>query len=136
MATNLTIEPDTVRMLIQKVRAVADGIEDPFEDGAENEIEFDVDSLSDTHQHDGLAEEETIDMSAQEVRALLGDMNIDESADLVAIAWIGRGDFEPSDFAGARKRAQERAVGPTPEYLLGMSLLPDYLEAGLDALNL
>ncbi len=136
MATELTINPETVRMLIQKTRAATDGVEDQFENGSGNEVEFDVDSLSDSHHHDGLAEEESSDLSGQELKALLEDLNVDEAADLVAIAWIGRGDFDPSDFTGARKRAQERAVGPTSDYLLGMPLLADYIEEGLDALKL
>ena len=53
------------------------------------------------------------------------------SAALVALAWIGRGDFEPDEWRSAVAEASERAEGPTWKYLLGMALLPDYLEDAL-----
>ena len=40
----------------------------------------------------------------------------------------GRGDFDAEDFEQAVEEARERAVGPTAAYLIGMPLLPDYLE--------
>ena len=61
---------------------------------------------------------------------------MDEAAELVAIAWIGRGDFEAEDFQQAVDEARDRAAGSTATYLLGMPLLADHLEAGLDALDL
>lgn len=136
MSVNLTISAETVRMLIQKARAAASSISDTFEDGHEGDVEFDQDSLEKSHHHDGLAEEENDDLSSEEIRELLEDLNVDEAAELVAISWIGRGDYEAEDFAQATLQARERAVGSTSEYLLGMSLLPDYLEAGLDALQI
>ncbi|WP_417671983.1 DUF3775 domain-containing protein [Roseibium sp.] len=136
MDVNLTLSADTIRMLAQKARAVSTALEDTFEDGHEGDVEFDEETLSDTHAHDGLAEEENDDMSDEELRELLEDLNVDEAAELVAIAWIGRSDFEAADFEQAVTEAKERAVGSTADYLLGMPLLPDYLESGLDALQL
>lgn len=136
MDVNLSLSADTIRLLAQKARAVSTSLEDTFEDGHEGEIEFDETTLTDTHSHDGLAEEENDDMSDEELRELIEDLNVDESAELVAIAWIGRGDFEADDFEQAVQEARDRAVGPTADYLLGMPLLSDYLEGGLDALKL
>jgi len=136
MDIDLSLSADTIRMLVQKARAVAQSATDTFEDGHEGDVEFDSDSLKESHNHDGLAEEESDDLSDEELRELLEDMNVDESAELVAIAWIGRGDFDAEDFQQAVQEARERAVGSTAKYLLGMSMLPDYLEAGLDALSL
>jgi hypothetical protein len=61
------------------------------------------------------------------------DLDVDEAAALVALAWIGRGDFEPEEWKTAVAGASERAEGPTWKYLLGMELLPDYLEDALSA---
>lgn len=83
-----------------------------------------------------MAEEESEDLSDEELRELIDDLNVDEAAELVAIAWIGRGDFDGEDFAQAVQEARERAMGSTSGYLLGMPMLADYLEAGLDALQL
>lgn len=136
MELNLSLSADTIRMLVQKTRAAASVMRDTFEDGHEGEVEFDAETLEEGHNHDGLAEEENDDLSDEEVRELIEDLNVDEAAELVAVAWIGRGDFEAEDFAQATNEARERAVGSTATYLLGIPLLADYLEAGLDALDL
>ncbi len=69
----------------------------------------------------------------RELIEFLKDLDVDESAALVALAWIGRGDFEPEDWKSAVAQASERAFGPTWKYLLGISLLPDYLEDALSS---
>jgi Protein of unknown function (DUF3775) len=63
----------------------------------------------------------------------LSDLDVDESAALVALAWIGRGDFDAKEWEEAVAQARERAVGPTWKYLIDMQLLPDYLEDALSA---
>ncbi len=135
LANNLAIDVDTVRMLIQKARALSADMASDYEDGHEHEVEFDPATHADRHAHDGLAEEEAKDMSGQELAELLGDLNTDEAADLVALAWIGRGDYSGDDWDSARRGARERAEGPTARYLLGMPLLGDYLEFGLSAIG-
>lgn len=136
MDINLTLSADTIRMFAQKARAAATSLEDAFEDGHEGEVEFDADTLEEGHNHDGLAEEESDDLSDEELRELIEDLNVDEAAELVAITWIGRGDFDAEDFDQAVEEARERAVGSTATYLLGLPLLADHMEAGLDALDL
>ncbi|GGE86559.1 DUF3775 domain-containing protein [Stappia taiwanensis] len=135
MPVDLSLSPDTMRMFVQKARAAASSDNDGFEDGRDHEVEFDVDTLEDSHAHDGLAEEESEDLSGEELRELIEDLNVDEAAELVAIVWIGRGDYDQSDFEQAVEQARERAVGSTATYLIGMPLFADHLEAGLDALD-
>ncbi len=136
MPVDLSLSPDTIRMLAQKARAMATSLEDGFDGGTDHEIEFDAETLTDAHTHDGLAEEESNDLSEEELRELIDDLNVDEAAELVAVVWLGRGDFDASDFDQAVEEARERAVGSTASYLLRMPLLADYLEAGLDMLEL
>ena len=69
----------------------------------------------------------------RELVEYLKDLDLDESAALVALAWIGRGDFEPKEWRAAVAQANERAQGPTWKYLLEMELLPEYLEEALAA---
>jgi hypothetical protein len=69
----------------------------------------------------------------RELVEFIKDLDVDESVALVALAWIGRGDFEPEDWRSAVAAAEERREGPTWKYLLGMALLPDYLEDALSA---
>ena len=69
----------------------------------------------------------------REFLQFIKDLDVDEGAALVALAWIGRGDFDAEDWQGAVDAASERREGPTWKYLLGIPLLPDYLEDALSA---
>jgi hypothetical protein len=69
----------------------------------------------------------------RELVEFIKDLDVDEAAALVALAWIGLGDFEPEEWKRAVVQAGERSEGPTWKYLLGMPLLPDYLEDALSA---
>ncbi|MBD8890691.1 DUF3775 domain-containing protein [Roseibium litorale] len=136
MDIDLNLSADTIRLLAQKARAVNSDLEDGFDDSNDGEIEFDEDTLTDTHAHDGLAEEENDDMTEEELRELIADLNVDEAAELVAVVWVGRGDYEAEDFLQAVEDAKDRANASTAKYLMGMPLLADHIEAGLDALEL
>ena len=131
---DLTIAPDTVRLFIEKAKAISAAINEDYEDGAEHEIEIGDDSR-DTHHHDGLAEEETEDLTEQELRQLISELNVDEAAELVALTWIGRGDFDAAEFAEAVNEARMRGNKRTAKYLLGMPMLGDWLEEGLEAIG-
>jgi hypothetical protein len=62
-------------------------------------------------------------------------LDADELDALVALVWIGRGDFERAEWRAALTLARERREGDTAKYLLGMPLLPDYLEEALSAFD-
>ncbi len=70
---------------------------------------------------------------AAELREAIDSLSDDEQAALVALVWIGRGDFEPEEFDQALRLAVERRTGPTADYLLGVPLLGDFLEQGAAA---
>lgn len=72
---------------------------------------------------------------AREVHDFIEALNDDEQAALVAIAWIGRGAFEPEEYAEALATAFAEATTPTADYLMGMPHLAENLEAGLEALD-
>jgi Protein of unknown function (DUF3775) len=80
-----------------------------------------------------LAREESLGSS--ELHAFIGGLNDDEKAQLTALAWVGRGAFEPEDFDEALAVATSEATTPTADYLMGMPHLAENLEAGLDALG-
>jgi hypothetical protein len=105
------------------------------------EEEVDPDDAS-NGADDGMIEvlEDTEDDPVRaELIAFIGALNDDAQIDLVALAWIGRGDGDRSDWddlrqeAEARHHDRPRGVGDerTASYLLGLPLLADYLEEGL-----
>ena len=72
------------------------------------------------------------DMTEGALRAFIADLNEDERASLVALAWVGRGDYGAGEWDEARGLAAERAEGrDTADYLLGMDNLGDLLAEGV-----
>ena len=76
------------------------------------------------------------DLAAAELQEFIAALNDDEKATLTAIAWVGRGAFEPEDFDEALATAYAEATTPTETYLMGMPHLAENLEAGLEALGI
>jgi hypothetical protein len=80
---------------------------------------------------------ETEDSSVQkEIEGFISCMNEDEQNELVALYWLGRGDFEPAEWATAVKEAASRRETSTANYLLGVPALGDQLAEGLALLDL
>ena len=73
-------------------------------------------------------------VGAVQLHAFIDAMNIEEQSQLTALAWVGRGAFEPEEFEEAVETALAEATTPTADYLMGMPHLAENLEAGLDAL--
>ncbi len=130
----LTIGPDTVRLFIEKANAISAAIKDDYADGNEHEVELDGDTR-DNHHHDGLAEEKADNLMAEELSELINDLNVDEAAELIALMWIGRGDYDASEWSEALAEARQRGNKRTAKYLLGMPMLGDWLEEGLEAVG-
>ena len=72
---------------------------------------------------------------ADELAQFIQDLNEDEQISLVVLTWIGRGSHDVSDWDRAVATAQRERTTETAQYLLGMPLLPDYLEDGLEAMG-
>ncbi|MDN5788370.1 DUF3775 domain-containing protein [Pseudorhodobacter sp.] len=70
-----------------------------------------------------------------ELSAFIDNLNEDEQAHLIALAWVGRGAFEAEEFAEAVATARRERTTPTESYLRGMPHLAENLEAGLDAMG-
>lgn len=72
----------------------------------------------------------------RELRAFIAGLNEDEQAALTAVMWIGRETFDALEFDEAFDTAKAEATTPTEDYLLGVPMLADYLEDGLNALGI
>jgi len=75
------------------------------------------------------------DATRAELAEFIGGLNEDEKARLVALVWVGRGTYGPEEFEEAVSVARSESVNPAQDYLLGIPLLPDFLEEGLDKLG-
>ena len=76
------------------------------------------------------------DPTYEELLGALQALNDDESLDLVALAWIGRGSYEAEDWTKARQQAAEIPQQDRARYLIGTPMLGDFLEQGLAAFDL
>ena len=74
------------------------------------------------------------DATLEELGGALTALNEDEQLDLVALMWLGRGEF--GTFAEARQQAADMTDKHIPSYLIGTPQLGDYLEEGLAALGI
>jgi len=93
------------------------------------------DSASSDHDAESILESFSDDATQDELTSFIRDLNEDEQASLVALAWIGRGSFGPEELDEALTTARAERTNRTDQYLLGMPLLPDYLEEALDRLG-
>jgi uncharacterized protein DUF3775 len=66
-----------------------------------------------------------------ELTAIIRGLNEDEQIELVALAWLGRGDGDLADWDDLRGEAARAHNKRTAEYLLGMPILGDHLEEAL-----
>lgn len=84
---------------------------------------------------DSVLESFADDATRSELAVFIAGLNEDEQASLVALAWIGRGSFSPDELSEAIDTAKSEQINRTEAYLMGMPLLADYLEEGLDKLG-
>lgn len=122
----LTIAPERLAYIITKAR------------------EFDaqtapVDSDSGSNPSDDNAvdilEATTDNPTRQELAAALDTLNDDDRVELLALMWVGRGEFDAKEWRDALARAREVHNATETDYLIGTPLLSDYLEQGLDTLG-
>jgi len=100
--------------------------------------ETDPEQLSeDQNSEAALLQENPEDMTEDTLRLFINELNEDEQASLIALAWVGRGDYDASEWDEARALAAERNEGRDPaDYLLGMDTLGDFLAEGVAAFGL
>ena len=67
----------------------------------------------------------------RELKTTINDLEPDQQVSLVALMWLGRGDFSIEEWKQALLNAGESWNDHTADYLIGTSLLADYLSEGL-----
>ncbi|MFH5924969.1 DUF3775 domain-containing protein [Roseomonas xinghualingensis] len=76
------------------------------------------------------------ELDGETLETLIEELNADEQAALIALAWTGRGDFEPDEWEEALNQARERSDGDAADYLTSLDLLGDLLAEGLAAFGI
>ncbi len=120
----LTLSPETAFFIIVKAREFDEKVAPTDPDSGSNP--------ADDREVDVL-EEDAEDTVEQELQAALDALNNDEQLDLIALMWLGRGDF--ASFAEARKEAEDMRDKHIARYLIGTPKLGDFVEEGLARLG-
>lgn len=73
------------------------------------------------------------DPTFQEFKTVVDDLEPDQQVALIALMWVGRGDFDADEWNAAFHQAAGSRTRHTAEYLLATPLVADYLSEGLAA---
>lgn len=122
----MDIAADTVNDIIVRLRAIEVKEADTDPDSGSNPID---DGATD------VLTSGTDDATEREARAVIRSLNDDERAELLALLYVGRGDFEGEDWDEALRLARERqqAGDGAVKELLRTPNAGDLLEEGLEA---
>src|SRR5436309_15992368 len=69
----------------------------------------------------------------REAIEFVAGLNVEEQTDLLALIWLGRGDYEIGEWDDAVSEAEARIAARDPDYMIGDAALPEYLGDGLEA---
>ena len=124
---DLSIRPEKTYYIIEKAREfdakVAPGALDPGSNPGDDQQRI-------------ILEDRAHDPTYLALVGALDDLNEDEGTELVALAWLGRGDYVPDEWPQALITARERrSPDGVGRYLVGIPLLADYLEEGMSQLG-
>ncbi len=96
-----------------------------------------VDDFDDEEEDQALSvlEDELNSGVEEEMRAMLDDLADDQLAEALALAWVGRGTFDSSEWEDAMAEANDTDPESAIDELMDMPLLAGHLEAGLAAFD-
>lgn len=66
----------------------------------------------------------------QELEVAINDLDVEQQSTLVALTWVGRGDYSAAEWKDAFRTAREREGTVTSHYLSGIPMLADHIENG------
>jgi len=97
----------------------------------------DPDDIDDMEDGEALSvlEDELNDGVEEEIQAVLDDLAEDQLAEIVALAWVGRGTYDSSEWDDAFEEANSLDSEQKIDELIDMPLLAGHLEAGLAAFD-
>jgi uncharacterized protein DUF3775 len=119
----LTIPLEKLAYIVEKAREFDAEVPAEAGEGSDAVDDRDVAILEDTPDNPTM----------EELRDAIDGLNLDEREELLALLWLGRGDF--ATWREALAQARDTDTKRESDYLIGTPLLADYLEEGLSALG-
>ena len=118
----IDLNPQTVRNIIDIARE--------FQTDASMDEETAPTALDDDEAFERLTEWRGDDRFV-ELKNVIEDLEPDQQRTLVALMWLGRGDYDIDEWPDALRTAAQSESVSTADYLIATPLLADYLEEGL-----
>jgi len=122
----LTIPLEKLAYIIEKAREFDTEVPSDPEEGSNAADDDEREILLDTPDNP----------TVEELRAAIDGLNIDECEELLALVWLGRGDYDAKNWSEAVRQARQTQTSTETAYLLGTPLVADYLEEAVSALGL
>ncbi|WP_461480647.1 DUF3775 domain-containing protein [Porticoccus sp.] len=122
----LNVNPETVCRLINLARGFQAQEDVTFPEEQENASGDWAIQLLASHPDDS---------TFLEFKSIIDDLEPDQQWEVVALQWLGRGDFTKDEWTEAVAEATNSWNARTAEYLIAHPLLPDDLQEGLDILG-
>lgn len=122
----IELNRETVHLLIDRVR----------EFHTRDDVSFDEEpEIDDDDWSEQVSTSFASDPYYQEIKTTVEDLEPDQQMTLVALMWVGRGDFSIDEWDDALKEAEENWNENTADYLIGTPMLSDYLAEAIDQLE-
>ena len=122
----LTIPPEKLAYVIEKAREFDAQVPSDAEEGSNAADDDEREILLDTPDNP----------TEQELQDAIHGLGIPERQELLALMWLGRGDYDAESWSEALQQARQTQSASETAYLLGTPLLGDYIEEGVAALGL
>jgi hypothetical protein len=122
----LTIPLEKLAYIVEKAREFDAEVPSDVEEGSNAADDDERQILLDTPDNP----------TEQELRDAIDGLGVPERQELLALMWLGRGDYDAESWSEALRQARETQSSTETNYLVGTPLLGDYLEEGASALGL
>jgi len=126
MNNMITIPSEALAYIVVKAREFDAEVEaDDLESGSNPADDRELAILEDTADNP----------TEEELEAVLRNLNDDQLTELLALMWVGRGDFDKESWAEAVSSARAAKNARIVRYLTGTPMLGDLVEEGLAELG-
>lgn len=122
----LGINPDKVCYLISRVRQFQAKVEPVEPDPGSNMVDDGFREILEDYADDAVL---------AEIRQFVDALNEEEHRNLLALLWLGRGDYDKEEWADALAEGRTDRAARGVDYLIRMPLLAEHLEEGLNQLG-
>lgn len=122
----IELNRDTIQFIIEKVREFQTRDDVSFDDEPDSDDEDWSSEISSSYAEDPYF---------QELKTTIEDLEPDQQMSLVALMWLGRGDFSVDEWNAVLRQAEDSWNDHTAEYLIGTAMLADFLSEGLEQLD-